>query len=460
MATNSMYPTFCLPGDPASITLYQSDADTPDKLIASVFKDNGLFQEYISTTPLPRLRIISIHSKSSIKPLQISEDALWGLKNTYNIGDELWDLTSTFGDKPMSAAVGEGAMKAQSGENGIQDISYRLTFPTPVGASDWTMRQMGVFHHHDPNELQNLWIFFHVGPDTPMQKEIEQYASISQQGLRSDHAWLTLHSSVFSSCLNNWRSYVKYLGHDVDRHTDRSLDFVLRNIDHFLTAGGDSNLTAIHNTRDLILPTSYRLRVILDTLTKMGHLSSVLASQHNGANNGFQRLVTYMEYHKDRIEGLVIGVDVLKKKIKDILNMTTLGLDFRMSSQMLDLNNRMVELNNRMLNANEQLLQIGTKSFDDNATVKVVTILTLIYLPASLVSSFFGMNLFKFDDGTTEELRISRQFWIFVVATIILAVITISTWYLWTHKEQVRRRKFGLLRRGPAQDTEKLPGQN
>jgi hypothetical protein len=57
-----------------------------------------------------------------------------------------------------------------------------------------------------------------------------------------------------------------------------------------------------------------------------------------------------------------------------------------MTSQMLDLNNRMVDLNNRMLTANEQLLRLGNKNFDDNATVKVVTILTLIYLPASLVS--------------------------------------------------------------------------
>jgi hypothetical protein len=80
------------------------------------------------------------------------------------------------------------------------------------------MRQMGVFHHHGPNDLQNLWIFFHVGRDTPMQKEIEQYAALSQQGLRSDHAWLILHSSAFSSCLHNWRSYVNRLGYDVDRH--------------------------------------------------------------------------------------------------------------------------------------------------------------------------------------------------------------------------------------------------
>lgn len=68
------------------------------------------------------------------------------------------------------------------------------------------------------------------------------------------------------------------------------------------------------------------------------------------------------------------------------LKKTTIGLDYTMTSQMLNLNNRMVELNNRMLYSNEQLLRLGTRNFDDNATVKVVTILTLIYLPASLVS--------------------------------------------------------------------------
>ncbi|QQK47712.1 isoform 2 of receptor-interacting serine/threonine-protein kinase 4 [Penicillium digitatum] len=78
-----------------------------------------------------------------------------------------------------------------------------------------------------------------------------------------------------------------------------------------------------------------------------------------------------------------------------------------MIRQVLDLSNQLVELNKRMLGADGMLLQLGSRSSDDNATVKVVTMLTLIYLPASLVSSIFGMNLFKFNNGTTEEFRIS-----------------------------------------------------
>jgi hypothetical protein len=90
---------------------------------------------------------------------------------------------------------------------------------------------MAVFHHHDPNDLQNLWIFFHVGQNTPMQKKLEQYTSMSPQALRLDHAWFILHSSVFSSCLDNWRTYVNCLGHDVDRHAS----IYNRHLSHSLT---------------------------------------------------------------------------------------------------------------------------------------------------------------------------------------------------------------------------------
>lgn len=64
----------------------------------------------------------SIHSISSLSPLQISRDALEVLRDKYNIGPELWDLTSTFGNKPLSAAAGEGTMRIKDGNNGVRGI--------------------------------------------------------------------------------------------------------------------------------------------------------------------------------------------------------------------------------------------------------------------------------------------------------------------------------------------------
>ncbi|KAJ5149415.1 hypothetical protein N7448_000993 [Penicillium atrosanguineum] len=243
-------------------------------------------------------------------------------------------------------------------------------------------------------------------------------------------------------------------GDDVDAHFNKTLTFVANSRDPHSTTESDGDITAIHHTRNRLLATPYRLIVILDTLQKLGDLSRILGSQQKSKDNGFTKLATSAAYYEKRLEPLFKGIEFIKEKVKDMLNMIELGLSFKMTSKMLDLNNRMVDLNNRMLGANKQLLQLGNKNFDDNATVKIVTLGTLIYLPASLVSSVLGMNLFKFDDGTTKVLTISKQFWIFVVATIILAIVTLGGWYIWTHKEEVMRRKFRLHKHDEPQGAE------
>lgn len=53
---------------------------------------------------------------------------------------------------------------------------------------------------------------------------------------------------------------------------------------------------------------------------------------------------------------------------------------------MLDLNNQMLDFNKQMVAVNKQMYKLTAESFDDNATVKVVTLVTLTYLPASFIA--------------------------------------------------------------------------
>lgn len=53
---------------------------------------------------------------------------------------------------------------------------------------------------------------------------------------------------------------------------------------------------------------------------------------------------------------------------------------------MLDLNNKMLKVNMTMGNVNKQMLRLTNYNFEDNATVKVVTMVTLTYLPASFIA--------------------------------------------------------------------------
>lgn len=87
-----------------------------------------------------------------------------------------------------------------------------------------------------------------------------------------------------------------------------------------------------------------------------------------------------------------------------------------------------------------RMLRLTRESVDDNATVRVITVCTLIYLPASFMATFFGMNFFEFGSDI-RALRASPNFWIYVAATIPLTMITVGAWYVFKLQHDRKRRK-------------------
>ncbi|KAL2853683.1 hypothetical protein BJX68DRAFT_233420 [Aspergillus pseudodeflectus] len=86
------------------------------------------------------------------------------------------------------------------------------------------------------------------------------------------------------------------------------------------------------------------------------------------------------------------------------------------------------------------MLHLTNASVEDNVNVFVVTLVTLVYLPASFVSTFLGMNLFDFDGSDRKDFMVSRRFWIFLVAAVPLTYFTMGLWYILTKQRQRRRR--------------------
>ena len=95
------------------------------------------------------------------------------------------------------------------------------------------------------------------------------------------------------------------------------------------------------------------------------------------------------------------------------------------------------------------MLELSRKSRSDSRTLKVITVLTLLYLPASFVSvsrrtpffllhnfadasiqTLLGMNYVHIAKSRPVLLHFDREFLIFVVLTICLLCITIGVW-LW-----------------------------
>jgi len=86
---------------------------------------------------------------------------------------------------------------------------------------------------------------------------------------------------------------------------------------------------------------------------------------------------------------------------------------------------------------NDNMLRLTKDTVDDSATVRVVTLVTLIYLPASFVASILGMNLFTFETSQDSGFRISPQFWIFIALAVPLTLLTVGSWFviMWRSKK-------------------------
>lgn len=96
------------------------------------------------------------------------------------------------------------------------------------------------------------------------------------------------------------------------------------------------------------------------------------------------------------------------------------------------------------------MIRLARASASDSNTMKAITILTMVFLPATFVCSLFSTGFFDFGNdggsgGTTtsgssggggqQHIRVAGQFWIYFAVTIPLTVVVLgicAAWLVWS----------------------------
>ncbi|KAK1149743.1 hypothetical protein N8T08_005297 [Aspergillus melleus] len=417
--------TFGLHPEQSNIYVFDSDAG----IEPHVFVNSEVFEKHIVATKKPRNRVVSTWSPNSMKPLRITYGAMRSLVNHYDISPTFHDLILSLGDKPQSSNAGHGGMTVVHREDGSYDIQYLFTYAedyTLEGKILWTVRQVCVFHRHDPSGSGNLWILLHAQRNSKLQQYVEAAIRAEPGILLSD--WYSMHSLVLSTYLAGWRWCIGKLGQEIEATCDAALTFDPLDIND--DRKKILELLKPQYLGDQLLPLSSRLRVALDIVQKLQQLNTELNSKCLTSEGSFRHATDETRYHKTKLQGYLDSISVLEKKLAVSQNLNYQALT-------VEINNKMLKLTNAAIN--------------DNATVKVVTLVTLIYLPASFVSTLLGMNLFDFDGGDDGGgFTISRQFWIFVIAAVPLTLLTLASWYF------ITQRRLRLIRKHKISDVEKM----
>ncbi|KAH7311521.1 hypothetical protein B0I35DRAFT_438228 [Stachybotrys elegans] len=136
----------------------------------------------------------------------------------------------------------------------------------------------------------------------------------------------------------------------------------------------------------------------------------------------------------------ITGVRI-KKRIQDVVDEYDDKMDeCRMMSENLSLAMQTVynQIAQRDSRTNTEISKvnhtIALETKRDNAQMRSIALLTMIYVPLSCVASIFSTSLFNFAPGEGETV-VSSYFWIFVVVSLGLTAITVLLWHLGTNRE-------------------------
>ncbi|CAF9911789.1 MAG: hypothetical protein HETSPECPRED_000445 [Heterodermia speciosa] len=354
-------------------------------------------------TELPRIRIISLHSGNSKLPLRIPESWMRKTMTRYRVDPTFLPVLFSFGAEPNLAESGASNIASISAEDLSRKLSYQIRYTEENKRSSvrpWSLRQTGVYHHHSLNPQFDLFIFIHPKEDSLVEESLmslSESTAASQASLKAIcENPFRIHMLLFSSYLDNWRWYFRYLDEEFEGMNDEALTLDLKT-----TAAASLSFDKVQSLRDL------HDRAISLTAHCKGTKSVLLALEEVEEAN-FKGAYTLQPF-QSLLSGHNESLEVLGNRIRNAIDLLAYALDLQNQETAAKINDHISELTE--------------ETTDHSATVTWITLLTLFYLPGSFVSTLYGMNFFYFNPRTS-KLVIAKDFWIFVVTWLPLALLT------------------------------------
>lgn len=299
----------------------------------------------------------------------------------------------------------------------------------PIPASEWKDRQIGVFHRHCASTGEDLFVILQPHANSAFDGAIEDDVQTNGDAMATlMHNPFCLHQLLISTYFSGWREYLRDVADEFSKCSAQafSQDIVKDyNLDFDF-------LQQWRNTIDNVVP----IGATLDSTRRIVNGLRELQEKHvsKGALQSNSDLDAFFQTIDSQTEGLLRSALSLQKRVENIAELMTNTIE---SKNQLDA---------ATLNRHMERLTLDT--VDDSTSVKIITYLSLVYLPGSFVATLFGMNLFGFDQDV-HKIAIAKNFWLYIVIFVPLTAITFAGAWMLSDRAKKRRdernRLLGVL---------------
>jgi len=188
-----------------------------------------------------------------------------------------------------------------------------------------------------------------------------------------------------------------------------------------------ATLQVVRNMELKLLTAIAVLKATMETLDGLVKIAEEVyqESSHNSAPGQKCPDIAALQDLRRRASLFHLGADHVKCRTERLVDLLTDG------------SNQKAELTASGMS--RSVLELTRISVDENVTVRVITVITMIYLPTQFVATFFGTNFVQFQTGKG-SIRLAKDSWIFLAAAIPLTLMTLGAWVHLIRRRRQRNR--------------------
>ncbi|KAL4742701.1 hypothetical protein BDV11DRAFT_202562 [Aspergillus similis] len=400
-----------------------TDVDAGDLVTERTLSSLAELQGYRSLHSTQRgggaLRFLSINQRNSWRPLNVTRMMFDEIVDIVGASSNLFELPLSFFQKTI--AVEEGFTSAPvlrlSAES--LEIIYIIKYafdksPVDKGRDPWVLRQTGVYHKYEFATRSSTWLFLNPTTECRFQDRLKRCLLSPAERSSLQRNPLLIHSMLFGTFFPAWREYLKHLE---GRMLPVANTTVAAEIDKPLRVNHES-LTAVRNTENRCLALQPIFRSLDKTFDVLHQANAALGESGEIEKHDLQMMKQLLNNYSATVNSYGQAAWSLQSRTSRIAAHITDTLSFKDAY----IAKRQTEFMLR-----------------DSTTVRVITVVTLVYLPATFMATLLGMNSF-FEMDDSRNIVISPQFWIYIVCSVPLTAATLCYWWYFQKAKQRTER--------------------
>ncbi|KAF8849199.1 hypothetical protein BDZ45DRAFT_243908 [Acephala macrosclerotiorum] len=394
-------------------------------------------------------QVFCIHQKNSYSRLYITRELFERLINVYLVFDRIWDFVLPFSFKTRESDIGHAPLRfrqlepvvVETSKLGSFECAYTFQYVVMNGRVEgmednpdydpWSVRQSTIYQQYT-RALDRI-MFILIAPSKTAKKRLEEavrHCKVRQRRLNA----FDLHRILVSTLHENWRFYLRSLESSLRDQSDRVALTEVQSETERLSPLTDFDLNFVDQQRlkmieDKILDLVLVFESLYNTLSHLQRQCRLHCLGPQCTDCTCFRIVEEFEEQMHEAQTNMKKADVLHKRAQGTAQLLSNLLNYE-NAQIAHLNEKSLNgLAKETKEENSKMRLLTERSTQDAAAVKILTVITLIYLPVTVVASIFSSQLIRFDENG--RLSVVAESWWFAVVTVPLTVFTFLLWRYW-----------------------------